>query len=102
MIGIITSVINIVKYHFNMELNENSLNYDRFIIHLKFFIKRVFSGNVKDGDDDRFMLLIKEQYPNEYKCSLKIMDYFAKKYDVKLTNDELIYLTIHIQRITAK
>lgn len=100
MMKIIADVLNIVKYHFNIELNENSLNYERFINHLKFFIKRIFSETLNDQDNGKFMLLIKEQYPNEYKCALKIMEYFKSKYEVILNDDELIYLTIHIHRIT--
>jgi beta-glucoside operon transcriptional antiterminator len=31
---------NIVKYFFNIPLDEHSLNYQRFITHLKFFAQR--------------------------------------------------------------
>lgn len=32
----IQAILNIVKYHFNMELDEYSLNFERFVTHLKF------------------------------------------------------------------
>ena len=37
MMKVIQNIVNIVKYHFNIELNENSIHYERFITHLKFF-----------------------------------------------------------------
>ena len=48
MMKVIQNTLNIVKYHFNIELDENSIHYDRFLTHLKFFVKRVFS-NVEIG-----------------------------------------------------
>ncbi len=44
MAEIIQNILNIVKYHFNVEIDEYSLNYERFVTHLKFFIQRLFSG----------------------------------------------------------
>lgn len=100
---IIKQVLTIIKYHFvGIELDENSLHYDRFITHLKFFIQRVFSGNELESDDEDFLIMLKEKYKEEYLCTLKVYDYFLKQYDIQLTNDEIMYLTIHIRRMTHK
>lgn len=48
MAKIIQHILNIVKYHFSMELDEYSLNYERFVTHLKFFVQRLFSGTKLD------------------------------------------------------
>ena len=37
----INDILNIVKYTYNIELDESSLSYDRFITHLRFFFKRL-------------------------------------------------------------
>jgi beta-glucoside operon transcriptional antiterminator len=47
------------------------------------------------------MLKIKDQYTNEYACALKISNYVQSVFDRELEEDELIYLTIHIKRITT-
>ena len=36
----IQNILNIVKFHFNIELDEYSLHYERFITHLKFFLHK--------------------------------------------------------------
>ena len=100
MTRIIQTIISIVKYHFHVELDEYSLHYERFITHLKFFVQRVFSGTEVDEDDKSFLLTLKEQYKNEYQCALKIRDYMRKEYGQELTEDELVYLTVHIKRVT--
>ncbi len=99
---IIQQILTIVKYHFQMELDEYSLHYERFITHLKFFVQRVFSGTEIDDEEKSFILMLKEQYPNEYRCALKVRDYMRKEFAQDLSEDELIYLTIHIRRVTTK
>lgn len=37
----INDILNIVRYTYNIKLDENSLSYDRFITHLRFFFKRL-------------------------------------------------------------
>ncbi|MGY3703600.1 transcription antiterminator BglG [Vagococcus martis] len=101
MTEIIQNILNIVKYHFKIDIDEYSLNYERFVTHLKFFTQRLFSDTrLDDLETVQFMLKIKEQYQNEFSCALKINDYINNKYDRDLEEDELIYLTIHIRRIT--
>ena len=104
MMKVIQNTLNIVKYHFNIELDENSIHYDRFLTHLKFFVKRVFSNveiGEKEDKEDNFFLMIKNQYKNEYACVLKVYEYLRKEYHLQMTNDEIMYLMIHIHRITT-
>lgn len=102
MTKVIQNILNIVKYHFNVQFDEYSLHYERFITHLKFFVQRVFSGIEIDDDDKSFLLALKEQYKNEYMCVLKVRDYINKEYGYELTEDEMVYLTVHIRRVTMK
>lgn len=99
---IIQDILNIVKYHFNVELKEDSIHYERLITHLKFFIQRVFTGNSIKNEEQEFMLMIKNQYKKEYECALKIYEYFIKGFQIELSNDEMVYLTIHIRRVTSE
>lgn len=101
MTKVIQKIINIIKYHYKTDLDEYSLNYERFITHLKFFVQRLFSGIELDKDkDEGFLFMLKEKYQEEYLCALKIRDYIAKEFGRELKEDEMIYLTIHIRRIT--
>ena len=100
MTEVIQKILNIVKYHFGNDIDEYSLNYERFITHLKFFVQRLFSGVQLDADDlTGFMFTLKEKYLNEYQCALKIQQFIQKEFGRALQEDELIYLTIHLKRI---
>lgn len=100
---IMQEIANIVKYYFNMNFNEDSVYYYRFITHLKFFAQRLTSGKTysNDGDDD-LLDVIRVKYKNAYNCVTTITEFIEKKYEYALSNEELLYLTIHIARIVAK
>ena len=104
MMGIIQDITGIVHYHFNLQIKETSLNYERFITHLKFFVKRSFIGhqNIETQEDMNFFEMITKQYTKEYHCVLKVAEYMQRQHQITLTTDEMIYLTIHIHRITTK
>lgn len=95
----IQNILNIVKFHFNIELDEYSLHYERFITHLKFFAQRMLSGKVMRSDDTNFCEMIKIQYKEAYLCTEKIGKYILKEFEHELSDEEMMYLTVHIQRI---
>ena len=101
MMRVIERILSIVKYHFKVGIDEYSLHYERFLTHLKFFVQRVFTDTEINEPDKGFLLALKEQYRNEYLCTLKVRDYMMKEYEKELTEDELIYLTVHLRRITS-
>lgn len=100
MTKMIQGMVNIVKYHFGIDMDEYSIHYERFITHLKFLASRVLTGVELQDDDMAFLQVLKDQYQEEYKCALKIRDYIQKEYGKDLTRDELIYITVHIKRVT--
>lgn len=95
----VQDILNIVKYHFSINLNEESVYYERFITHLKFFVARILSDTEMVNDDLGFMLELKQKYKEEYLCSLKINSFIEHQFNKKLTENEMIYLTIHIRRV---
>lgn len=101
--AIIQNVLNIVKYYFSIDFDENSLSYERFLVHLKFFTERILNNKIESPEVDSMLFeLVKKQFPNEYDCTLKIRKYFLDTMKIQIPENELTYLTIHIKRITEK
>jgi len=97
---IIKECEDIVKNFFNTEFDEQSLNYYRFITHLKFFAQRVLQGkHYDDEDDDDLLTTLEHRYAKPFSCSQKIQEYISDKYDFTITSSELLYLTVHISRL---
>lgn len=100
---IMQEIINIVKYTFRINFDEDSIDYYRFITHIKFFAKRLIENkSYEDTTDIEILDLIKSRYSNSYKCVKDIAEFIYGKYNYKLTNEEELYLTVHIERIVYK
>lgn len=96
---VMQEILNLVKYHFHIDFDEESLHYYRFITHLKFFAQRLFSGSYMESKDDFLFDTVKNKYREAYGCTNKIRQYIQKEYGQELTSEELLYLTIHIERV---
>jgi beta-glucoside operon transcriptional antiterminator len=99
---LIQDVLNIVKYHFKIDIDEDSLNYFRFLTHLKFFAQRLFSGTSLGSKDDFLYEMMKEKYKDAIACVKKIKDYIKKEHGQDLTKEEMAYLAIHIERVVNR
>lgn len=94
----IQDILNIVKYTYNTTLDENSISYERFVTHLRFFFQRLNKRGINADEDDFLFKQVKAKYKEAYNCMLKIEKYL----DIQLSNEEKLYLTIHIQRVTQR
>ena len=97
--NLIQNVVKIVKEYFSMDLDETSLNYQRFVTHLRFLAQRIIGGEMLNSDNPEFNQLISQMYPEEYACSLKLKDYIQVTYHHDVTEEETAYLAVHIKRI---
>lgn len=95
----IQDILNIVRYHFGISLDEETLSYERFVTHLKFFVHRAVRKRYYGTEDMEFCYMIYRQYSEAYQCALKVNTYMEKKMDYRLTDEEIMYLTVHIKRI---
>lgn len=97
---VMQEVSNIVKYTFKIEFDEESVYYYRFVTHLKFFAQRlVHNKTYAERDETELLEIIKKKYHNAYDCVLKIADFLSRKYQYTLSSEEILYLTIHVERI---
>lgn len=100
---VMQEITTIVKYVFNIEFDEDSLYYYRFITHLKFFAQRLVNHTTYEGSsEDELLGVIKSKYKNAYACTEKIAVFINDKYQYVLSDEEKLYLTIHIERIVYK
>ena len=51
-------------------------------------------------EEDELSELMRTKYPKEYACSRKIAEYIEKNTDCRLSGEEVMYLAIHIRRVT--
>ena len=96
---IIKDVLSILQYDLKLIYDEESLDYQRFVTHLKFFALRLLNRKNVTHDDDSIYQGITEMMPTAWACAKKICHYVDKNYGCQLTTDEVMFLTIHINRL---
>lgn len=102
MIKLIEEILKMVKYYFNIDFDEDSINYYRFVTHLKFFTQRLSSGRYYEDNDNDLFDIIKLKYPKSYECTKRIEGFVKKKYNTQLTKEEMLYLIIHTARVVRE
>ncbi len=96
---VMQEILHIVKYQLRIEYDEESLSYQRFVTHLKFFAQRMLSRNVVADDDATLHAAVKDNYPHAWRCAEKISRHLVAEYQRELTTEEIMFLAIHIERV---
>ena len=96
--------IEIIQYHYHIILNQNSTNYIRFVTHLRYFILRL---NHHEEDhlpkvDEQLLKIVKQNYRKAYQAAEKVTKMISIQTKQEISNDEIFYLTLHIDRVTQR
>ncbi|MEG5755385.1 MULTISPECIES: BglG family transcription antiterminator LicT [Enterobacter cloacae complex] len=96
---VMQEILQLVKYQLQLEYDEESLSYQRFVTHLKFFAQRMLTRTVVEDDDVSLHTAVKDNYSKAWKCAEKIAQHLNKSYQRELTTEEIMFLAIHIERV---
>jgi beta-glucoside operon transcriptional antiterminator len=101
MTKMIQDIIDIVEAHFQIKLNRDSIYFERFIRHLKFFSQRIFTGKsiYEDKADQEMLSLFTVKYPDAFECTKVIREYIFKTCGHNISDEEMTYITVHIKRL---
>lgn len=98
---IVHQILDVVqKYYGDMKFQEENLYYQRFLTHLKYFAQRFLHKELHYDENGELFQIVKEQYKEAYGCVKMIYLMMEEEYQYHMTEDEMLYLTIHIQKIT--
>ena len=94
--SLLKEVIELIEDELGIKLDKSNINYSRLITHIRFSINRmqqdkIISNPLKEK--------IKEEFAESYKIAQKIGNIIEKKLDLKVNEDELGYITLHLQRL---
>lgn len=95
-------IVSIVTYSSQIELDQTSIHYSRFISHIQYFCERFFSQKMLDNEEDTMYLYIQEKYPGSLNIAERVRAYLANEYQQMIPNEEIAYLAIHIHRLNTK
>ncbi|OOF71354.1 BglG family transcription antiterminator LicT [Rodentibacter caecimuris] len=96
---IVCEILRIVSQHFQLTLDESRREYSRFVLHLQYFALRLFRENADPIQNNALYQQAKSIYPQAYQCVEKINYYLLQQFRQSLSQDEALYLIIHIERV---
>ena len=96
-------IMTIVKYSLEISLDEEDVYLERFMTHLKFFCERVLTDSSnRDLEDNDMFDLLKCKYPLAYETTRKIAEFLKQTRNYQTSEDEQLYLTIHLSRMKRR
>ena len=95
------AIVDIVERNLGILLDESSLHYERFMTHIKFLIQRIYRKELLFSEDRELSLLMQRKYPREYQCSVKVAEYIMQATGSRLSEEEIMYLSVHIRRVST-
>ena len=98
---VMQAIVDIVERDLGILLDESSLHYERFMTHIKFLIQRIYRKELLSSEDRELSLLMQRKYPREYQCSLKVAEYIMQATGSRLSEEEIMYLSVHIRRVST-
>lgn len=96
---VIEKIASIVSESMDIEIDRSGFNYSRFTTHIYYLLQRCEKKEQLCSDNEKMYQSLIENYPGTYKCVNEIADYFDKKLDTKLSNEERLYLMLHVNRL---
>lgn len=98
---LIEGTLEVVEYFYQKTFDRESLDFNRFVVHLRYFAQRLFQAAPQQTDeyDADFQEMIIHSCKQHYKCARHIGEYIRNAYQKEVSDAELIYLTIHLKRI---
>ncbi|MDU7065630.1 MAG: PRD domain-containing protein [Lactobacillus crispatus] len=96
---IISESLKIIEKFYGIKISKKGFNYNRFVEHLQFLIKRLESGEKSQSNNFQILEDLKRQFPNTYICAIKVKEKIEKITAKNLSNEEIVYLMLHINRL---
>lgn len=99
---IIKNLALIIEKDFNIEINKNGFNYSRFVSHMEYLLKRKDQQKDISSSNKKLFETVKKEFKEVYICSLHCHDYLSKQLKWQLSDEELLYLMLHINRLCSR
>lgn len=93
-----STIIEFIEDTLNIEIDRQSLDYARFLTHIRFAIERIL---IENPIKNELLDVIKKQYSSSYKLAKKVAKIIERELHLKVVDDEVAYLAVHIQRFKS-
>ncbi len=99
---VLERITQTIEHHLQTKLNREGFNYHRFENHLRYYIKRIHENGQFMDDNSAILHGLKKEKTKIYMAACQVGEIISQSYHLTITDDELLYLMIHINRLHEK
>lgn len=92
-------IVEAVEHEMGTTVDRRSFAFTRFTTHVRYLIDRVQKGAPIESENSGLYSVLAEQYPRSTACARAIATEIEAAYGDPLTEEEIVYLIMHINRI---
>ena len=95
---IVREMVQTIKDCLGTTVEEDDISYERLITHLQFALNRAkhYELHTMDGE---MLEMIKRKFALSYRCAQQVAQDVSSSYGIDLPEEELGYITLHIERL---
>lgn len=101
----VNGILQIVKKKFPNTIDENSVSYERFKTHIRYFVERVVSKKIENNKIEGIQAIYSDfhrRHLNQYNCEKEIKNYISKKLNYGISIEEEFYILLYLVKVTVK
>ncbi len=99
---VIERAVAMVEADLSVRVDRESFSYSRFATHLRYLAKRVKEPEASPMGSEELYRSLHEAYPKVFDCVQHIRRYLGATLGWDLTDEECVYLILHVQRLTSR
>lgn len=96
--AIIRDMVETIKDYLQITIEEADISYERLITHLRFALTRSNQYSVHSMDEE-MLQMIKRKFKKSFRCALEVSKKLSRTHGIDLPEEELGYITLHIERL---
>lgn len=97
--NIMEEICKILSNHLNIKIDKDSFNYCRFVTHVQYLLQRRNQKSCITSDNKKLFQTMISEFPIIYQCIKDIQKYFDKELQWDISEEEMLYLMLHINRL---
>lgn len=99
---IILHISKMIEKCFAIQLDKNSFNYSRFVSHMVYLLKRGQQKKTIKSENRQLYSTLALTYPKTFECAERIKAYLCENRNWLLSDEECLYLMLHINRLCSR
>lgn len=99
---IVEEATSVTERVMGIAVDRSSIAFTRYATHLMYLVKRIETGEALDTENSSMYETLRDEFASAAQCADEISTIFSRELGHALTDEEKLYLMLHINRVSVK